>query len=123
MKEGLPNKSPFLSPPDAKIGTLGWQAIFAVCDLVATACPHCTDAPSLAVFMKDIVNIKTGKPVFDKKNFRHWMELIQKNEGAFAEPEQLEALITKVDILLSRVTDQPLVYAVVEHDSERHKFV
>lgn len=54
-----------------------WKAIFDACQKQAKECPEqCADAPSLGVFMKDIVNVKIGKPIHDQKNFAKWKAII-----------------------------------------------
>jgi hypothetical protein len=73
----MDDDSPYISEKGDTIGSIGWDIIFGACKLVAQICPHCDDAESLAIFMKDCVNLKIGKRIYNKTNFLKWIKLIQ----------------------------------------------
>src|SRR6267143_2794565 len=70
--------SPFATKEGEAIGALGWRVIFGGADLVAQACPHCSDAEDAVVFLKDVINTKIGKKIYDIPNFEKWLKIAEK---------------------------------------------
>jgi hypothetical protein len=71
--------------PEQTLGSIAWAKIFAAAEELQANCVHCKDAVSAVSFLKDVINVKTGKPLHDKANFDRWMGIAVRAYKDFGE--------------------------------------
>jgi len=52
--------------------------MYDVAEAKADSCGRCADAPQAVSFLHDVVNVKMGRPVHDRSNYNHWIEIAMK---------------------------------------------
>ena len=89
--------SPYLPKDKELVAVHAWKVIFGAAALLEQSCPKCDDATSAVVFLKDVINIKKGERIFDKKNFRKWAEIIRHDIVMFSEEDGEEEDLTETE--------------------------
>ena len=105
----------FFTGKPIHIGKLAWAIMHSTADLLAYSCTDCGDAEGAVIFLHDIINLKLGKPVFDKKNFAKWAKIV--SQGAkFSEEDSEEEDLTETEPVPDddeRAPDEPATPFVV----------
>ncbi len=96
-------ESEYLAEMGTHFGKIAWKSMHSVATLLAATCPHCGDAEEAVVFLHDVINVKLGKPIHDRDNYKKWLGIAQTK---FAENVTFDAVtdeLTKVENLLAKL--------------------
>ena len=108
--------SKYLPKDGEPVAAHAWKIIFGAATLLEQTCPKCGDALSAVVFLKDVINIKMGLRIYDKRNFRKWAEIIRHDVEMFSEEDSEDEDLTDTEPVPEddeRAPDEPATPFVV----------